>query len=124
MKRFIITILCVSVFFIGLGGIIKQVGAAFKSDERALALLAQGRVAIGGDDRINSVKSMRIVGKSNRQFKHNGVSLDNIDGDLEMDLLLPNHLRKIIKSTSTKAFSSGTLPGVKQGEENVLIIRG
>ncbi|MCA1623627.1 MAG: hypothetical protein LC768_14865 [Acidobacteria bacterium] len=123
MKRFIITILCVSVFFIGLGGIIEQVEATFKSDERALVLLRQGRIAIGGEDRINSVKSLRIVGKSNRQIKHNGVNLENINGELEMDLLLPNQLRKIIKSDSTKALPNGTIQSAKHGEKNVLIVR-
>jgi len=124
MKRFIITILCVSVFFIGLGGIIDQVGANFKSDEQALALLRQARIAIGGEEKINSVKSLRIVGKSNRQLKHSGISLDNINGDLEMNLLLPNQLRKVIKFDSTQALSSVMLPVVKHGEESVLIVRG
>lgn len=41
MKKFIFSILCVSVFFIGLGGLINQVGAKFKSDERALEIIKQ-----------------------------------------------------------------------------------
>ena len=56
MKRFIFSILCVAVFFIGLGALVEKTGAKFKSDERALALIAKSRQAIGGDTAISSVR--------------------------------------------------------------------
>ena len=49
MKRFIFSILCVSVFFIGVGSLVERTGAKFKSDEKALALIDKARQAIGGD---------------------------------------------------------------------------
>ena len=46
MKRFIISVFCVSVFFVGLGAIVEKTGAAFKSDEKALDLVRNAREAI------------------------------------------------------------------------------
>ena len=50
MKRFIVSILCVSVFFIGLGSLAEKAGARFKSDPRALEIIKQARQAIGVAD--------------------------------------------------------------------------
>ena len=56
MKRFIVSILCVTVFFIGLGGLVEKVAAGFKSDERALAIIKQARAAIGGEANIANAR--------------------------------------------------------------------
>lgn len=96
MKRFIISVLCVAVFFIGLGGLIEQVGAKFKSDEQALALIKQARIAIGGEANINSVKSFSAKGKAVRIFNLNGASKSQ-EGDFEVNLALPNQFSKMVK---------------------------
>ena len=72
MKKFAITILTVAVFFVGLGALVDNVGAKFKSDEKALDLVRKARVAIGGDAAITAVQSMRIVGQTTRTVKVNG----------------------------------------------------
>ena len=62
MKRFIISVLCVSVFFIGLGGLVEKTSANFKSDARALELIRLARIAVGGEANIKNVRSMTING--------------------------------------------------------------
>ena len=96
MKRFIISILCATVFFIGLGTMIEKTAATFKSDEKALELIRKARQAIGGDSAINNVKSMTILGKSTKTFEAEGV-VRNDQGDLEINFELPNKMSKMIK---------------------------
>jgi hypothetical protein len=96
MKKFIISVLCVAVFFVGLGNLVQNVGAKFKSDERALELVRQARIAIGGEESITNIKSLSIVGKQKSTFNLNGASTENI-GDVEIALQLPNQLTKIMK---------------------------
>ena len=61
MKRFIISVLSVTVFCVGLGALVEKVGAKFKSDEKALALIKQARIAIGGEQSIADVRSMECA---------------------------------------------------------------
>lgn len=96
MKRFIVSVLCVSVFFIGLGGLIEKASATFKSDEKALELLRKARQAVGGDAAVNNVKSMTILGKATKTFEVEGVAR-NEQGDLEINFELPNKMSKTIK---------------------------
>lgn len=96
MKRFIFSILCVSVFFVGLGSLVYTAGAKFKSDEKALALVRQARQAIGGDTAINGVQSLRIVGQTTRTVKINGADLTH-QGETEIAMQLPDKLMKMIK---------------------------
>ena len=90
MKRFIITILSVAVFFVGLGSLVENVGARFKSDEKALDLVRKARVAIGGDAAINAVQSMRIVGKTTRSSQPD-------QAETEIAFQFPDKLIKMIK---------------------------
>jgi hypothetical protein len=69
MKRFIISVLFVTVFCIGLGALVEKAGAKFKSDERALALIKQARIAIGGEQSIADVRSMIIKGNTSITFR-------------------------------------------------------
>ncbi len=96
MKRFIISVLCVSVFFIGLGGLVEQTSAKFKSDARALELVRLARIAIGGDSNIRSVRSMTINGTTTHSFEKNGVA-ETKQGSLEINFELPNKFSKIIR---------------------------
>ena len=84
MKRFIVSVLGVSVFCVGLGAIVENVvlgaivenvGARFKSDEKALALIKQARLAIGGDQSLAEIRSMVIKGSTTHTFKI-GTDLD------------------------------------------------
>jgi hypothetical protein len=96
MKRFIMTVLCASVFFVGLGAIAEKAGAKFKSDEKALALIRAARVAIGGDSSIAGVQSLRIVGQTTQTFRINGTDQTE-QGETEIALQLPDKLMKTVK---------------------------
>ena len=96
MKRFIGSILCVTVFFIGLGGLVEKVAAGFKSDERALAIIKQARAAIGGDANIANARAMTITAKATHNFTLDGVTRSE-QGDLEINMQLPNGFSKTMK---------------------------
>ena len=96
MKRFIFSILCVSVFFVGVGTLVDKAGAKFKSDEKALELVRQARIAIGGDSALSSVQSLRIVGRTTKNFKIDGVSRSE-SGETEIALQLPDKLMRMTK---------------------------
>jgi hypothetical protein len=96
MKRFFFSILCVSVFFTGLGAIIQSTGAKFKSDEKALDVVRRARVAIGGDVAIGQINSMVIKGRTTRALKIDGVEKSET-GETEIALQLPDKMIKVIK---------------------------
>lgn len=96
MKRFIFSILCVSVFFIGVGSLVERTGAKFKSDEKALELISKARQAIGGDAAVSSVQSMVIVGKTTHQMKLNGVSQMQT-GETEIAVQFPDKMSRTVK---------------------------
>lgn len=96
MKRFFVMILLVTTFFIGLGSLVDRAGAKFKSDAKALELIKQARIAIGGDANINSVRSMTIAGNSTHFFDKEGVQQSE-KGSLEINLQLPNQFSKMVR---------------------------
>ena len=96
MKRFIISVLCVSVFFIGLGGLVEKTSAKFKSDARALELVRLARIALGGDANIRSVRSMTITGTTTHNFEKNGVA-ETKQGSLEINFELPSKFSKMVR---------------------------
>jgi hypothetical protein len=96
MKRFIVSVLCVSVFFIGLGGLIEKASATFKSDEKALELIGKARRAIGGDSAIGGVRSMTITGKATKTIDVEGTARSE-QGDLEINFELPNKMSRKLK---------------------------
>lgn len=96
MKKFIISVLCVSVFFIGLGGLVESTSARFKSDARALELVRLARVAIGGDSNINNVRSMTITGTAARTFK-NANEEQIKGGNVEINLEFPGKFSKMVR---------------------------
>ena len=96
MKRFIVSIMSVTVFCIGLGAIVENVGARFKSDEKALALIKQARIAIGGDQAIADVRSMIIRGNSTHTFEI-GTETRTDTGEVEIAMQLPDKLSKMVK---------------------------
>ncbi|MEO6589148.1 MAG: hypothetical protein ABIP06_07560 [Pyrinomonadaceae bacterium] len=96
MKRFIISVLCISVFFIGLGGLVEKTSANFKSDARALELIRLARVAVGGEANINNVRSMTISGTTTHTFKTDSTT-DIKQGNLEINFELPGKFSKMIR---------------------------
>lgn len=96
MKKFIVSILSVAVFFIGLGGLVNQVGAKFKSDERALEIIRQTRIAIGGDEAIKNVRSLTIDGSAEQTFAIDGADRTE-QGGVEINLQMPNQYSKVLK---------------------------
>ena len=123
MKRFIFSILCVSVFFIGLGGIVNQVGAGFKSDERALALIRQARIAIGGDANIAGVRSLTAKGNAVHTFNFDGTNISQT-GDFEINLALPNQFSKMMKLRLENINGDGTKQVVNEEHKVVIIKKG
>ncbi|CAN5611819.1 hypothetical protein BH20ACI4_BH20ACI4_34810 [soil metagenome] len=96
MKRFIISVLCVSVFFIGLGGLVEKTSANFKSDARALELIRLARAAVGGDANIRSVRSMTISGTTTHTFKTDSTT-DIKQGNLEINFEFPGKFSKMVR---------------------------
>jgi len=96
MKRFFVSALFLTLFFLGLGTLIEKVGARFKSDEKALALVAAARAAIGGDSAVASIQSLRIKGTSTHTFKVDGTDRTE-NGETEIALQLPDKLSKTMK---------------------------
>src|SRR5688500_833501 len=120
MRRFIVSILFVTTFCIGLGALVEQVGARFKSDEKALALIRQARLAIGGDQSIAGVRSMIIKGSTTHTFKIDG-AVRSESGEAEIAMQLPNQLSKMVKIGR-----HGGAEGAKMLNEkhDVIIMRG
>ena len=96
MKKFIITVLGVAVFFVGLGSLADKVGAKFKSDEKALEIVRKARTAIGGDAAIAQVRSLTIAGRTTHTFKTDGVERSE-QGETEIALQLPDKLSKVVR---------------------------
>ncbi len=96
MKRFIISTIFVTVFFLGLGALMDKTGAKYKSDAKALELIAKARQAIGGDAAINNVQSLSIIGRTTRNFKIDGVDKSE-EGETEIAMQLPDKLMKMMK---------------------------
>jgi hypothetical protein len=107
MKKFIIMVLSVSVFFVGLGGLVDKAGAKFKSDERALAVIAQARAAIGGDTAIKNVRGMTIVGNAAQTFRVDGATRIE-EGNLEINLQMPNGFSRTLQ-IGKQSDGSGTV---------------
>jgi len=122
MKRFIISTLCVSVFFVGLGFLVEKVGARFKSDEKALELIKAARTAIGGDSAVAGVQSLRIKGSSVNTWKMRGTEKTE-PGEIEIALQLPDKLSKSIKIGSPDGEKPETRIVNKQ-VETVILRRG
>lgn len=96
MKKFIMTVLCVSVFFIGLGSLVEKTTANFKSDAQALELIRKARIAIGGDANINAVKSITVTAETTNFFEKDNI-VQNKAGNLEIALEMPNRFSKMLK---------------------------
>jgi hypothetical protein len=96
MKRFVVSTLVASLAFIGAGAVVDKVIGGSKSDEKALAIIAKARTAIGGDSAIGGVKSFVIKGQTSKTLSINGA--DRIEqGETEIVFESPNRLIKMVK---------------------------
>lgn len=116
MKRFIVSVLCVSVFFTGLGVLVEKTSASFKSDDRALELIRRARQAVGGDSAIGGVKSMTISGKIMKTFEIEGAARSE-NGDMEINFELPNKMSRKLK------FGSGDGNALLEKQVDVMVMR-
>lgn len=121
MKKFIISILCVAVFFIGLGNLVQETGARFKSDERALELIKKAQVAIGGEEAIGNVKSLSITGTMSKTFDFDGAPRTE-EGEVEMNLQLPNQFAKSMKLRHADDLTQAKIGEVRK-QVNVMVMR-
>ncbi|HVF30572.1 MAG TPA: hypothetical protein VNA22_06355, partial [Pyrinomonadaceae bacterium] len=121
MKRFFVSILTVTVFCVGLGAIVEKAGARFKSDEKALALIKQARIAIGGDQALAEVRSMVITGNATHTFKI-GSETRTETGEIEIAMQLPDKLSKMVKIGKHDG-AVGSEDVVKE-KHDIIIMRG
>lgn len=96
MKKFVVSILSISVFFIGLGSLAEHVGAKFKSDEKALDIVRKARTALGGDSALAEVRSLIIKGSSVHTLKI-GDAERSEPGETEIAMQFPDKLSQTIK---------------------------
>lgn len=96
MKRFIISVLSIAVFFVGLGSLVDQVGAKFKSDEKALEIVRRTRAALGGEAALAEVRSMVITGRTMHTFTIDGAQRSE-PGENEIAIQFPDKLSQKIK---------------------------
>ncbi len=121
MKKFTIMILCVSTFFVGLGGLVESVGANFKSDERALEIMRLARQAIGGEANIKTMQALTIKGKASKTFDFdNNARLER--GDWELNLQLPNKISKMLK-IETENIVGGATNQTFERKVDVVIVK-
>lgn len=95
MKRFIFSMLAVTVFFLGLGALVDRTAAKFKSDEKALDLIRKARLALGGEAAIAGVQSMLIKGRTTQIVRVDGTERSHV-GDTEIAFQLPDKMMKRI----------------------------
>lgn len=95
MKRFITSILFVTIFSIGIASLVEKVRATFSLDEKAIELIKKSRAAIGGDSNIKKVKRMEIAGNTNHFFKSNSSKTPE-KGKLEIRFELPDRFSKSV----------------------------
>ena len=119
MRRFLLSILGLSLLFTGLGAIVQDVGARFKSDEKALELIRMARIAIGGETALSEVKSLLITGKSYNAEGGEG-SARGLSAETEIAIQLPGRFSKRITKI---ADGSDAATGSNAQTQRVEIIR-
>lgn len=80
-------------FFMGLGSLVEKAGAEFKSDEKALQIIARAREALGGESALSAVKSMKITGTTNRTIDVNGEQ-KTFNGETSIAIQFPDKMQK------------------------------
>ncbi|MGD9590021.1 MAG: hypothetical protein AB7Q37_18045 [Pyrinomonadaceae bacterium] len=96
MKKFVISVLSIAVFFAGLGSLAERVGAQFKSDQKAMEIIGMSRAALGGEAALTQVRSMVITGRTIHQFKVDGAERSET-GETEIAIQFPDKMSKSVK---------------------------
>lgn len=96
MKKFFVYVTCASIFFVGLGTMVDNVGAKFKSDAKALEIIGKARQAVGGEAALAEVRSLIIKGQTTHTMKIDGVERTEL-GQTEIVMQLPDKLMKMVK---------------------------
>ena len=96
MKRFIISVFCTTLFFATLGAFVDGVGARFRSDHKALEVIAKARQAIGGEAAIAEVRSMVIKAQTTHMIKTDSTE-QLVGGETEITMMLPDKLMRSVK---------------------------
>jgi hypothetical protein len=122
MKKFTVMILCVSTFFVGIGGLFESVSANFKSDERALEIMRLARQAIGGDANIRQMQALTIKGKASKTFDFGSDSRVQ-QGDWELNLQLPNKMSKTLKIETDNIVGGGQNTQIIDKKVEVVVMK-
>lgn len=117
MKKFFVYVTCASIFFVGLGAMVDTVDAKFKSDAKALEIIAKARAAVGGDAALAEVRSLIIKGKTTHTMKIDGLERTE-QGQTEVVMQLPDKLMKMVKIGEGEM---GEASGMKT--QDVIILR-
>lgn len=117
MKRFAVSVLSISVFFVGLGSLAEHVGARFRSDEKALEIVRKARTAIGGEAAIAQVRSMVITGRSVHTFKV-GDAERSEHGETEIAIQFPN----MISQKTKIGKDDGTGPKMVSSQHDLMVV--
>lgn len=97
MQKIIQYVIKFSVILMMLSVIGQQVSATKGDVERAMELLKQARAAIGGESAIGSVQNLSFNGKSSRQLRTTSQDGKQLNGEFEMNMILPDKLIRIEK---------------------------
>ncbi|MBK9155798.1 MAG: hypothetical protein IPM25_16590 [Chloracidobacterium sp.] len=107
MKKFVISVLSIAVFFAGLGSLAERVGAQFKSDQKAMEIIGMSRAALGGEAALAQVRSMVITGRTIHQFKVDGAERSET-GETEIAIQFPDKMTKSVKMGNPDGTASKT----------------
>lgn len=88
MKKFLLSTVCAVCLFTFLGAITQKTWASLRSDEKALIIIKKSRQAIGGEQKIMTIKSLSI--KGTRTYAVDEKTKSQIEGTAEINLQLPN----------------------------------
>lgn len=123
MSKIIPYIIKLSAVLMVLSVIGQQVTATRGDVERALELLKQARVAIGGESTIGSVQSLSINGKSNRHVQLPDQGDKQLDGVFELNMMLPDKMIRIEKLTLGTPNGNDHAQGVEEKDAQIKDVR-
>ena len=117
MRKFVPLILKLSVLLVAISVISQQVTATKGDVERALELLKQARTAIGGESAINSIQNLSVNGKTHRQIQIPNEAERTLNGEFELNMMLPDRLMRMEKLTAGMPGAGGERAQVAEGKE-------
>jgi len=97
MNKFLLMIFSVSIFFIGIGGIVEQISTKFTSRKRHMIMLPRTETRIMEQERIDSGKSFMLIDKSNPSVLIESERLDKSGTDFQIKRRIPLQTDKKIE---------------------------